>query len=149
MAVLRSPEAHGADQSLPLKPAKPKNTKQPARDRGGLRNNRAIYLDVIEFELEIGTIGLPTGEQQSQGEIVYVESRSGRDQDSYNASRCGRQRNEAAKVCRERQSAIGAHLKLNSRVAVSVGIVGETDGRDVIDTLRRGQKNLQAQIGLP
>ena len=50
-------------------PAQPKNTEQPTRDRRGLRN-RAIYLDVIELELEIVAIGLPTGEQQSQGEIV-------------------------------------------------------------------------------
>ena len=84
-APLRFSEAHRANQSLPLKPAQPKNTEQATRDRRRLRNDRAIYLDVIDSDLEIVAIGLPTGEQQSQDEIVYVESRSGRDQESYNS----------------------------------------------------------------
>ena len=82
IAALRAPEAHGANQSPPLKPAQPKNTEQATRDRRGLRN-RAIYLDVIELELEIDTIGLPTGEQQSQDELADADSRSGRDRDIY------------------------------------------------------------------
>ena len=55
-----------------MKPAQPKNTEQATRDRRGLRN-RAIYLDVIELELEIDTIGLPTAEQQSQAtSILFI-----------------------------------------------------------------------------
>ena len=42
-------------------PTQPKNTEQATRDRRGLRSN-AIYLDVIDLELEIDTIGRPTGE---------------------------------------------------------------------------------------
>ena len=57
MMSLRAPETHGANQSPPLKPTQPKNTEQATRDRRGLRN-RAIYLDVIELELEIVAIGL-------------------------------------------------------------------------------------------
>jgi hypothetical protein len=47
-------------------PAQPKNTEQPARDRGRLRNGRTIYLDVIDLVLEIEAIGLSPGECQSQ-----------------------------------------------------------------------------------
>ena len=57
MISLRAPETHWANQPPPLKPAQPKNTEQATRDRRGLRN-RAIYLDVIEYELEIVAIGL-------------------------------------------------------------------------------------------
>lgn len=80
--ALRAPEAHGANQSPALKPTQPKNTEQATRDRGGFRS-RAIYLEIIELELEIDTIGLPTGEQQSQDEIAVAHSRSGRDRDIY------------------------------------------------------------------
>jgi len=61
--VLRFSEANGANQSPPLKPAQPKNAEQPTRDRRRLGNDRATNLDVIESELEIVAIGLPTGEQ--------------------------------------------------------------------------------------
>ena len=61
--VLRFPEANGANQSPPLKPAQPKNAEQATRDRRRLGNDRATNLDVIESELEIVAIGLPTGEQ--------------------------------------------------------------------------------------
>ena len=50
---LRFSEAHVANQSLPLMPAQPQNTEQPTRDRFGLRDDRAIYLDVIEDVLYI------------------------------------------------------------------------------------------------
>jgi hypothetical protein len=60
---LRSSQAHRANQPPPLKPAQPKNTEEPTGDCCGLGNDVAIYLDVIELELEIGAIGLPTGEQ--------------------------------------------------------------------------------------
>jgi hypothetical protein len=53
-------------------PTKAKNTEQATGDCSGLRNDRAIYLDVIELELEIAAIGLSTGEQQPQDERVYV-----------------------------------------------------------------------------
>ena len=76
---LRFPEAHGANQSLPLKPAKPKNAEQPTRDRCRLRNDRAANLNVIQLELKVAAIGLSIGEQQSQGQIVYVRSGSGSD----------------------------------------------------------------------
>ena len=70
--ALRFPEPHGAKQSSPLMPTKAKNTEQATGDCSGLRNDRAIYLDVIELELEIAAIGLSTGEQQPQDERVYV-----------------------------------------------------------------------------
>ena len=53
---LRFSEAQGADQLLSLKPAKPKNPEQPARDCGRLRNDPAVYLEVIEKILKIGTV---------------------------------------------------------------------------------------------
>ena len=60
-----------------------------------------------------------------------------------------RQCNDAANISKS-SSAIGAHLKLNRIVAVSIVSVPETDGRDVIDTSEpRGQRNLHAQIALP
>src|SRR5206468_7722618 len=43
-----APEAHGPNQSPPLKPAQPKNTEQPTRDRRRLRNDHPIYLNVID-----------------------------------------------------------------------------------------------------
>jgi hypothetical protein len=46
-------EAHGANQPPPLMPAQPKNAEQPAPDRRGLRNDRAIQLDVVDDCLEI------------------------------------------------------------------------------------------------
>jgi len=50
---LSTPVAHGANQSSPLMPAEPENTKQPASHRGWLRNDRAIDLDVIDPGLKI------------------------------------------------------------------------------------------------
>ena len=50
---LRFSEAHVANQSPPLMPAQPQNTEQPTRDRCRLRDDRAIYLDVIEDVLYI------------------------------------------------------------------------------------------------
>jgi len=58
-------------------PAQPKHAEQTARDRGGLRNDRAIYLDIIDFVLKIDAIGLATGECQSQLERWLVESGPG------------------------------------------------------------------------
>jgi hypothetical protein len=72
LPALRFSEPHGAKQSSPLMPTKAKNTEQATGDCSGLRNDRAIYLDVIELELEIAAIGLSTGEQQPQDERVYV-----------------------------------------------------------------------------
>ena len=57
--ALRFSEAQRANQSPPLMPTQAKNTEQATRDRGGLGNDRAIYLDVIELELEIEAIGRP------------------------------------------------------------------------------------------
>ena len=51
--ALRFSEAHGANQSPPLMPAQPKNTEQPTGDRRGLRNDGAIYPDVVDNGLEI------------------------------------------------------------------------------------------------
>ena len=45
-------------QSAALKPTQAKNSEQTARHRGGLGKDIATYLDVIQFELEIGAIGL-------------------------------------------------------------------------------------------
>ena len=82
MAVLRAPQAHGANQSPPLKPAQSKNAEQATRDRRGLGNDGAIYLDVIDLVLKIGAIGLSIGEIQLQDEQRNVESRSGRKRES-------------------------------------------------------------------
>ena len=48
VARLRAPQTQRANQSPPLKPAQPKNTEQPARDRRRLRNGHPIYLNVID-----------------------------------------------------------------------------------------------------
>ncbi len=61
--ALRFSEANGANQSPPLKPAQPKNAEQPTRDRCRLGNDRATNLNVIDSELEIVAVGLPTGEE--------------------------------------------------------------------------------------
>ena len=50
---LRISEAHVANQSSPLMPAQPQNTEQPTCDRCRLRDDRAIYLDVVDRVLEI------------------------------------------------------------------------------------------------
>ena len=50
---LSTPVAHGANQSPPLMPAEPKKAKEPTCDSGGLRNDRAIDLDVIDPCLKI------------------------------------------------------------------------------------------------
>jgi hypothetical protein len=60
--MLRFSEAHRANQSPPLKPAQPKNTEQASRDRCGFRNDVANYLHVIQSELNIVAIGIPTSE---------------------------------------------------------------------------------------
>ena len=105
-----------------MKPAQPKNTEQATRDRRGLRN-RAIYLEVIDYELEIGTIGRPTCEQHSQFEIADVLSRSGSERDIYSSSvrtggrQCSRGAGDSSKSC----SSIAANLKRDIRVAVSLG----------------------------
>ena len=54
--ALRAPETQRANQSPPLKPAQPKNTEQPAGDRRRLRNDCAIYQDVIDHVLDIVAI---------------------------------------------------------------------------------------------
>ena len=46
-------QAHAVNQSPPMVPAQPNYAEQPTRDRRGLRNDRAIYLDVIDRVLEI------------------------------------------------------------------------------------------------
>jgi hypothetical protein len=51
--ALRISEAHVANQSPPLMPAQPQNTEQPTCDRCRLRDDRAIYLDVVDRVLEI------------------------------------------------------------------------------------------------
>ena len=112
---LRAPETHGANQAPPLKPTQPKNAEQTTRDRRGLRN-RAIYLDIIELELEIVAIGLPPVNNSRRARLVYVHSRSGRERDSKNGSG---QCNDAGEVPSKSSTAIGAHLKLNRRIAVS------------------------------
>ena len=48
-----------ADQSPPLKPAQPKNAEQSTRDGRRFRNDRAIYLDVIDLGLEIVAMVCP------------------------------------------------------------------------------------------
>ena len=53
---LRAPEAHGANQSPPLMPAQAKNAEQSSRDRRGLGNDRAIYLDVIYYVLQVEAV---------------------------------------------------------------------------------------------
>jgi hypothetical protein len=55
-ARLCFPEAHGANQSPPLKPAQPKDAKQAASDCRRLGNDRARYQDIIDDILEICTI---------------------------------------------------------------------------------------------
>ena len=75
-SVLRAPQPHGTNQSPPLKPTQPKNTEQPARDRRRLRNGRPIYLNIIDFILEIVAIGKSPGKIQPQDEQRLAESRS-------------------------------------------------------------------------
>jgi hypothetical protein len=58
-----APEAHGPNQSPPLKPAQPENAEQSARNGRGLGNDRAANLNVVELELEVGAIRLSIGEQ--------------------------------------------------------------------------------------
>jgi hypothetical protein len=53
MVWLGTPQMHGANPSPALKPAEPKNTEQPAHDSPGLRDDRAVYLDIIDYVLEI------------------------------------------------------------------------------------------------
>ena len=140
---LGAPEAYRANQSPPLMPAQPEDAEHPARDRRWLRNDRAIYLDVIERAVETFS-GLPTGELQSQHEIAHVDSRSSRDRDIYNASGDSTpQCNEAANILKC-NSVIGTILKLNKRAAC-IGSVREADGCDVIDTLRRDQRNIHVE----
>ena len=57
-------------------PAQPKNTEQTAGDRRRLRNGGTIYLNVIDFILEIVAIGLAPGKIQPQDEQRFAESRS-------------------------------------------------------------------------
>ena len=61
-------------QSPPLMPAQPNNAKQPTRDRRRLRNDRPIYLNVIDFILEIAAIGLSVDELQPYEEVRHPES---------------------------------------------------------------------------
>ena len=63
-------------------PAQSQNSEQTTRDRRGLGNDGAIYLDVIDLVLKIGAIGLSIGEIQLQDEQRNVESRSGRKRES-------------------------------------------------------------------
>ena len=49
-------QTHAANQSTPPMPAQPKNAEQTARDRCRLRNDRPIYLDIIDDGLDIVAI---------------------------------------------------------------------------------------------
>ena len=69
-----APQTQRANQSPPLKPAQPKNTQQPARDRRRLRNGHPIYLNVIDYILGIEPIGLSVGEMQAHEEHRVIES---------------------------------------------------------------------------
>jgi len=51
---LSATPTHAANQSTPLMPAQPKNAKQPACNRRGLRSYRALYPDVVDDVLDIG-----------------------------------------------------------------------------------------------
>src|SRR4051795_3311816 len=51
-----APEAHRANQSPPLKPTEPNQAEQPAREGRGLRNGRPIYLNVIDYILEVAAV---------------------------------------------------------------------------------------------
>ena len=59
-------QTHETNQSTPLKPAEPKDAEQATRDGCWLRNDRTIYLDIIDDGLEIVAIGLATAEFKSQ-----------------------------------------------------------------------------------
>jgi hypothetical protein len=48
-----TPEPHGANQSLPLKPAQSKNAEQSACYRRRFGNNRAPYSDIIDYVLDV------------------------------------------------------------------------------------------------
>jgi hypothetical protein len=53
---LSATQAQAADQSTPLMPAQPENAEQPTRDRCRLRNYRALYPDIVDDGLDIGTL---------------------------------------------------------------------------------------------
>ena len=133
-AALRFPEAQGANQSPPLKPAKPENAEQTSGNGCGFRNDCAPYLDVIQLELKIVAIGLPTRETYSQDEIVDVESRSGRDGETYDLPRGGRE--HGGSDGGKSKSGIGAELKRSKDVAVSGRSVCKANRGHVIDPLR-------------
>ena len=57
-----------------MMPAQRENTEQSTRDRRGLRNDRSIYLNVIDYILEIAAIGLSVEEMQPYEEIRHGES---------------------------------------------------------------------------
>ena len=79
MAVLRTPKAHGANQSPPLMPAEPKYTEQAGCDRRGLRNDRATQLEVVDLGVYCARVSSRSpGEEESKREVWRVISR-GRD----------------------------------------------------------------------
>ena len=66
-------KAHRANQSPPLKPTEPKHAEQPTRDGRRLRNSRPIYLNIIDYILEIGAIGLSVEKLQPYEEVRHPD----------------------------------------------------------------------------
>ena len=122
-------------------PAQPKNAEQPACDRCGLGNDRAIYLDVIDDVLEI-IARLSADELQPQHEQGRVVGYSWDTETYY--SRAGRWKGEdLAGGLSEIYPSIEAVPQRHGSEAVAGDINREADGHVLKETQCRNERDIK------
>jgi hypothetical protein len=142
--ALGAPETHGANQSLPLKPAESKDPEQAGRDRRGLGNDRASQLEVVELGVLKVASSRSSGEEESKREVWSVVSR-GRDGETHELVstvgwKCGSAKSG------KRTPSINAELNRHEVETIGAALDREAQGHVLKQTLRRGNTKVEMAV---